>query len=73
MTDPFRGTLLEFCDVLGAPETVFAWWPVRCFDGRVVWGKLVSRRLCLLKSHLQGPGEPWWQYARLIADEEATQ
>ena len=64
MTDPFKGTKLIFCDILGEPEVHFAWLPVRCFDGRWAWFRPVWARLCLVKPHLRGPDDPWWQYAR---------
>lgn len=64
MKDPFKGTTLLFCDIIGDPEPAFAWWPVKCFDGRWVWMRPVWRRLCLRKPHLHGPDDPWWQYAR---------
>lgn len=66
MSDPFKGTTLQFCDVLGDAEPCFAWWPVRCFDRRWAWLCIVWRRLCILKPHLdhKGTAEPWYQYAR---------
>jgi len=63
--DPFKGTTLLFCDVLGEPEKSFAWLPVRCFDGKWVWLCPVWRRLCVLTPDLPGPHDPWWQYARV--------
>ena len=68
MIDPYKGSALLFCDVLGEPERVFAWWPVKCFDGSRVWLRPVWRRLCLLKAHIDGPSDPWWQYARVESD-----
>lgn len=64
MSDAFKGTKLMFCDILGEPELHFAWWPVRCFDGKIVWLRPVWARLCLRKPHLAGPDDPFWQYAR---------
>lgn len=69
MSDPFKGTTLMFCDILGDPEPVFAWWPVKCFDGRWAWLTVVWRRLCVRHAYLHGPGgDPWWQYARKSND-----
>ena len=66
MMDPFRGTKLLFCDILGEPELQFAWVPRKCFDGRYVWLRPVWARLCILKPHIQfGPVDAWWQYARV--------
>jgi hypothetical protein len=70
MTDPFKGTKLMFSDIIGPHEIIFAWWPVKCFDGTWTWLKPVCRRLCLIKPYLaNGRNEdPWWQYARPIKD-----
>lgn len=65
LNDPFKNTRLEFCDILGKPELHFAWVPRKCFDGGWVWLRPIWARLCVLKTHLmQGPADPWWQYAR---------
>lgn len=68
MRDPFRGTELMFSDILGEPDLVFAWWPVKCYDGSWVWMRPVYRRLCVIKTYLaNGRNEdPWWQYAKPI-------
>lgn len=68
MRDPFRGTKLMFSDILGEPEVVFAWWPVKCYDGSWAWMQPVYRRLCLIKPYLANgySDEPWWQYAKPI-------
>ena len=68
MRDPFKGTALLFCDILGEPELVFAWWPVRCFDGSWAWLRPVYRRLCIVKPYLSNGrnDDPWWQYAKPI-------
>ena len=66
MSDPFKGTKLVFCDIVGDPEPVFAWMPVRCFDGRIAWLCVVWRRLCIRRSYCHGPGDdPWYQYAKV--------
>jgi hypothetical protein len=66
MTDPFKGTELLFCDIIGEPEVVFAWLPVKCFDKSWVWLRPVARRRCLVRPHLYGPHDgPWWQYAAI--------
>jgi len=66
MADPFKGTTLMFCDIIGEPEITFAWLPVKCFDGGWVWFRPVWRRLCLIKPYLANGrnDDPWWQYAR---------
>jgi hypothetical protein len=64
MTDPYMGTTLVFCDILGEPEIAFAWLPTRCFDGQWVWLRPVWRRLCVLRFNVDGCFDPWWQYAR---------
>jgi|GEM_PF-3625598 len=62
--DPYFGTVLKFCSIISPPEIIFAFWPVRCFDGRWAWMRPVWRRLALIKPHLERTSdEPWWQYA----------
>ncbi|WP_191057789.1 hypothetical protein [Geminicoccus harenae] len=41
-----------------------AWRPVKCWDGRIVWLRMVYRRRCQLYGYLS-PSFPhqWWQYA----------
>lgn len=68
MRDPYKGTELLFCDVIEEPEIIFAWLPVKCFDGSWTWFRPVFRRLCLLKPEI-GIGDPWWQYARPLTRE----
>ena len=69
MSDPFKGTRLMFCDILGDPEPAFAWLPTKCFDGTWVWLRPVWRRLCIPKPYLGlSDYEPWWQYARVSHD-----
>ena len=64
--DPFKGTVLTFCDILGEPEIHFAWLPRKCFDGRWVWLRHVWARLVVLKPSLGPRGDdPWWQYAKV--------
>ena len=65
MNDPFKGTALLFCDILCEPEIHFAWLPRKCFDGSWTWMRPVWARLCVLKSSLDGPRDPWWQYAKV--------
>lgn len=69
--DPWHGTALKFANVIGPPERVFAWLPVKCFDGAYVWLRPVWRRLCLIKPQLDNGrnDEPWFQYARTIRGE----
>jgi len=64
--DPFKGTALLFSDIIGEPEPFFAWWPVRCYDGRWAWLCIAWRRLCLVKPIYSGPDDPFWQYARSL-------
>lgn len=69
MPDPYKGTALMFCDIIGEPELSFAWFPVKCYDGSRVWMRSVWRRLAVVKPHLKyGPDDPWWQYARVMKD-----
>ena len=64
MGDPYKGTTLQFCDIIGDPEVHFAWRPRKCFDGQWVWMRPVWARLVLVKPHLaRGTDYPWWQYA----------
>lgn len=65
MSDPYKGTELLFCDIIGEPEVYFAWWPRKCFDGRWVWMRPVWARMVVLKQYIDGPSDPWWQYARV--------
>lgn len=70
MTDPYKGTTLMYCDILGEPELHFAWIPRKCFDGRWVWLRPVWARLCVAKPSLSWglfEERPWWQYARVEA------
>lgn len=62
----FKNTKLQFCDILGEPERFFAWLPRKCFDGTWVWLSPAWRRLCVLKPYINGPSDPWWQYARIM-------
>lgn len=72
LLDPYKGTKLMFCDILGDQEVFFPLLPRKCFDGRWGWLRPVWRRLCVLKPSIgTGPSEPWWQYA--IAQQEGQQ
>ena len=42
----------------------FAWFPVRTWDGRLVWLSKVKRRLIQKHTYLSGPSYDWWEYER---------
>ena len=64
--DPFKGKTFLFTEVLGEPELVFAWWPVKCFDGKWAWFCFVWRRLCICQFYFGGyRDDPFYQYAKL--------
>lgn len=72
MSDPFKGTKLQFCDILGKPELSFAWVPTKCFDGTWTWLRPVWRRLCIIKPYLANgrADDPWFQYARPVKEQD---
>jgi hypothetical protein len=51
---------LLFSEPAGDWRTVFAWFPVRCHDNRLVWLRRVRCRPMRL---LGATDEVWWQYA----------
>lgn len=52
-----------FGNPVGPWRRLFAWWPVRLFDGTWVWLRFVSRRRIQLHQYLSGGSDHWWQYA----------
>lgn len=56
------------CPLFGFPvgpwRRLFAWWPVRLFDGTLVWLRFVRRRRIQPHNYLyDGVNAAWWQYA----------
>ena len=62
--DIFHGIRPQFGSFIGVPHVWFAWKPVRCFDGRLVWFRKVYRQRCLIHGYLDNRGpDQWWMYA----------
>ena len=51
-----------FGDWIGPPRQWWAWYPVRTFDGMLVWLRPVIRRRAQTKLTLPGPTLHWWEY-----------
>jgi hypothetical protein len=59
-TEPNPQPLFGF--PMGPWHDHFAWWPVRTYDGRLVWLKWVRRRGIQKLQHLDGGDDQWFQY-----------
>lgn len=57
-------------DFIGPWRRVFAWLPVRTFDGCWIWLRSVHRRRVQLHAYLVGPDRSgsWWFFATSPSD-----
>jgi hypothetical protein len=53
-----------FGDYCGPWHRCFAWKPVKTYNRRTVWLRMVWRRCVARHDHLSGPGDDfWWWYS----------
>ena len=46
----------------GPAHKWFAWFPVKTWDNRWVWGETINRRRVFKKTHIDGPDWQFWAY-----------